>query len=76
MIPAAVVVRLRLYNEWLRDARDGGDGEHPRRKVAREMGGALLRFIEKEYPDSAALRRHPETLDIFREKVREKQDKF
>lgn len=76
MIPAAAVIRLRQYHEWLRDARDGGDGEHPRRKVARDMGGALLKFIEKEYPDSAALRRYPETLDFFRDKVREKQDKF
>lgn len=76
MIPAAAVVRLRQYHEWLRDVRDGGENENPRRRVAREQGVALLQFIAKEYPDSVALRRHADTLDFFRDKATEKQDKF
>lgn len=77
LIPAAAVARLQLYYVALKDARDGADEVTPRRKVAREMGTALLQYIDKEFPDSAALRRHNDALDFFRDKVAPgKVDKF
>lgn len=76
IIPAAAVARLQLHYAALKDARDADDAS-PRRKVAREMGTAILQYIDKEFPDSSVLRRHNDAVDFFRDKVAPgKVDKF
>lgn len=76
IIPAAAVVRIQLHYAALKDARDADDAS-PKRRVAREMGTALIQYIEKEFPDSSVLRRHNDALDFFRDKVAPgKADKF
>jgi len=76
IIPAAAVARIQLHYAALRDARDADDAS-PKRKVAREMGSALIQYIEREFPESSVLRRHNDALDFFRDKVAPgKVDKF
>lgn len=77
LVAAVCIERLQSYRGWIEE-RGGEEDAAQRQRMAKRLGTALIRFLQKQQPQSPLMKQPSPTLDFWRDYAapRRQEEKF